>query len=142
PSSPVLLRVKEVLPISPSLRRITLAGPGMEHFPHHCPAAHIKVFLPRPHQEVPTLPELGPNGPIWPPAEVKPIVRTFSVRAFRPNQKELDIEFTCHGTIGPASRFALSAQVGDAIGISYPGGPDPMIVPADVYHMAADTSAL
>lgn len=48
------------------------------------------------------------------------------MRAIRPELKELDIEFAVHEDAGPAINFALNAKVGDYIGITNPGGPDPI----------------
>ena len=51
------------------------------------------------------------------------------MRAIRPELKELDIEFAVHEDAGPAINFALNAKVGDYIGITNPGGPDPLLAP-------------
>lgn len=141
-SPPCLLQVKRAVQISPGLLRITMTGDGLDSFPAFCPAAHVKLFLPRPGQNRPALPTLGPDGPIWPVAEPKPIVRTYSVRNFRHAAREIDVEFAIHGVEGPATRFARRAAPGDYIGMSYPGGPDPMIPPASCYYFAGDMSAL
>jgi NADPH-dependent ferric siderophore reductase len=142
PSAPRLVRVTRVAPVTPGLIAVTLTGEGLADFPTYCPAAHVKLFLPREGQTRPALPSLGPNGPVWPDGEPKPIVRTYSVRSFRPEASEIDIEFAVHGVEGPATRFARTARPGDYVGLSHPGGPDPMIPAASRYLFAGDTSAL
>jgi NADPH-dependent ferric siderophore reductase len=142
PSAPRLLRVKRVATVTPGVIAVTLTGDGLDGFPSFCPAAHVKLFLPRAGQTRPALPSLGSNGPVWPEGEEKPIVRTYSVRSFRPEACEIDIEFAVHGVEGPATRFARTAQPGDYVGLSHPGGPDPMIPAASRYLFAGDTSAL
>lgn len=142
PTAPKLVRVKSKNEITPGLVSVTLTGEDLATFPEYCPAAHVKLFLANEGEERPNLPQLGPDGPIWPKESKKPIVRTYSVRGFRPALKELDIEFAVHGVDGPASRFAKTAVPGDYVGISYPGGPDPMIPPALSYVLAGDMSAL
>jgi len=137
-----LLRVARVASVTPGLVSVTLAGDELASFPEHCPAAHVKLFLPRAGQPRPALPTLGPDGPVWPANAEKPIVRTYSVRSFRPQAREIDIEFAVHGVDGPATAFAKGAQPGDYVGLSYPGGPDPMIPPARCYVLAGDMSAL
>lgn len=142
PSAPSLLQVKRIHETSPGLRAITFTGEGLKKFPAYCPAAHVKLFLPRDGQEHPTLPTLGPSGPVWPSGELKPIIRTYSVRGFRPDALEIDIEFAIHGVEGPATKFARQAKPGDSIGVSYPGGPDPMFPAASRFVLAGDTAAL
>ena len=141
PSAPKLLEVKRVTEVTPGLVSVTLTGNDLSSFPVHCPAAHVKLFLPLTGQAKPALPTLGPDGPVWPKNEAKPIVRTYSVRQFRPDSLELDIEFAVHGVEGPATAFARAAEPGHFVGVSYPGGPDPMIPPAELYVLAGDMSA-
>ncbi len=62
-------------------------------------------------------------------------MRTFTIRAFRREALELDIDFALHGDGGPASRFANEVKPGDLLAISGPGGPDPMLQPASHYYM-------
>lgn len=69
---------------------------------------------------------------------MRPIVRTYSIRAVRPEQAEVDIEFAIHDHQGPAVDFARQAKAGDKIGISNPGGPKPMLPQADFYSLAGD----
>lgn len=143
PTPPRLLEVVRTTTVTPRIRRISLGGEQIAGFPTGCHAMHLKVFLPRQGQVVPELPTLGPKGPVWPPADRRPVTRTYSVRAFREHEGELDIEFVLHGDEGPASRWAAKAAPGNKIGIAGPGGSDPMLDPdADWYWFAGDLSAL
>ncbi|MDC0682119.1 siderophore-interacting protein [Sorangium sp. wiwo2] len=139
---PRLLEVLRTTAISPRMRRITLGGEAIAGFPARCGGAHIKVFFPRGDQAAPELPTLGPDGPVWPPTPRRPITRTYSVRRYDAQAGELDVDFVLHGDDGPASRWAHRARPGDRIGIAGPGGPDPMLGPADWYLLAGDLSAL
>src|SRR5688572_23146987 len=105
PMAPTLAQVVRVQTIVPSLKSITFSSERFEAFPAECPAAHIKLFVPRDTEEL-VLPKLGPDGPIWPEGTAKPMVRTFSIRDFRPAKRELDIGFAIHSAGGPATRFA------------------------------------
>jgi len=139
---PRLLQVANKKPVGMGLTRITLSGPELTGFPVESNGAHIKVFLPQPHQKIPRLPELTDTGIKWPSAEDKPITRTYSVRAFRPLKNELDIDFVNHSSDSPASGWAVNAKKGDFLGIAGPGGPKPLIAPSQWYLFAGDLSAL
>lgn len=127
--------------ISPQLRRITFTAPEIAHFPAQSAAAHIKVFLPRSGQTMPSLPQLTDNGVVWPEPERKPIVRTYSVRECRPMQQEIDIEFVLHGEDSPAASFAKNVDIGQCIGISQPS---PCSLPLDKgsYYFVGDCTAI
>jgi NADPH-dependent ferric siderophore reductase len=139
---PRSLQVRRAELVTPHMRRITLAGDDMAGFPAGSDGAHIKVFLPRPGQDRPVLPKLGPKGPVWPPPEQRPITRTYTVRRFDATAGELDIDFVLHDDAGPASGWAARAKPGDFIGIAGPGGPDRAVMDADWHLLAGDLSAL
>jgi NADPH-dependent ferric siderophore reductase len=140
--APYLIEVTRVCDITPHLRRITFSAPDLRFYPAETAAAHIKVFLPRDGQTQPDLPTLSENGPVWAADALRPIVRTYTIRAIRPQQAEVDIEFALHEHNGPAVNFARQAKPGDKIGISNPGGPKPMLPAADFYCLAGDPSSL
>ncbi|MFC0269555.1 siderophore-interacting protein [Kushneria aurantia] len=139
---PMLLEVKRRDTVSPHMIRIVLGGEALAGFPADRGGAHIKVFLPREHQSVPSLPQLTEQGVVWPDPDDKPITRTYSVRHFDVERCELHVDFVAHGDEGPASRWALNARPGDFIGISGPGGPDPLLPAADWSLIAGDMTAL
>lgn len=153
---PRLLQVVRTALITPHLQRITLSGENLRGFPLHSHAMHIKVFVPRAHQLQPQLPQLTAQGIVWPAAHERPITRTYSVRQYRADVNELDIEFVMHPTSthkipgthktdshsSPAASWASSAKPGDWIGIAGPGGPDPLLAPAAWQLLAGDLTAL
>ncbi|CNF83366.1 iron-chelator utilization protein [Yersinia enterocolitica] len=142
PTPPRLVQVKKVVDTSPHLRRVTFYSPTLHNYPTDCAGAHLKVFLPLAHQTQPELPVLGEKGPQWPAAEVRPIVRTYSVRAIRAELCEIDIEFALHDHSGPAVNFARNAKSGDWIGITNPGGPETMLPAAEYSYLVGDPSSL
>lgn len=142
PVRPFLVSVKHVIDITPALRRICFTSPLLADYPDVSGGAHIKIMMPHGEQTVPVLPTLTDKGPRWLVPEDKPLIRTFSVRAFRRNACEIDIDFALHADSGPATRFAQQAQEGDVLAISGPGGPHPMLQPARHYYMAGDLTAL
>lgn len=142
PTPPRLVHVKKVVDISPHLRRITFASPTLHNYPPQCGGAHLKIFLPLAGQTQPELPVLGEKGPVWPAAQVRPIVRTYSVRAIRPELCEIDIEFAIHDHSGPAVNFARNARPGDWLGITNPGGPETLLPAATYRYLVGDPSSL
>lgn len=124
PNRPRLLSVKAVTQITPNLRRICFTGSELADYPYTCGGAHIKVMLAQPNQAD------------------KPIIRTYTLRAFRRESLELDIDFVLHGDSGPASAFAGQAKPGDKAILSAPGGPNPMLPAADHYCLVGDLTAL
>lgn len=140
--APYLIEVARLRDITPHLRRITFSAPDLRYYPAEAAAAHIKVFLPLADQTQPDLPTLTENGPVWAADAVRPLVRTYSIRAVRPQLGEIDIEFALHDHSGPAVNFARQAKPGDKIGISNPGGPKPMLPEAEFYCLAGDPSSL
>ncbi|WP_435105184.1 siderophore-interacting protein [Arhodomonas sp. AD133] len=139
---PRLLEVQWVHRVSPNVLRVGLGGPDLAGFPANRNGAHIKIFLPRDGQAEPVLPRLGPDGPVWPPRDQRPVTRTYSVRRLDPATGLMEVDFVLHGDQGPASAWALRAAPGQRIGVAGPGGPEPMIGSADWYLLAGDITAL
>lgn len=77
----------------------------------------IKLLLPLPGQREPYLPEheYTYRAVRALPEQIRPSLRTYTVRAFRPQLGELDVEFVLHGADGPGAGFARRAQPGDQV---------------------------
>ena len=138
---PQLVEVVSVSRITPRLVSVRLQGGDLSRFSQAAPTSHIKVFLPAPGQDAPTLPTVTPEGRVWPEGAPRPTLRTYTPRAYDPETGTLEVQFVLHGE-GPASGWAERARTGDTIAIGGPGGrfaPDP-----DARHwwIAGDESAL
>ncbi|NHB87212.1 siderophore-interacting protein [Photorhabdus tasmaniensis] len=142
PAPPRLVQVKKIFDVTPNMRSITFESENLDSYPTECEGGLVKIFLPLPGQIKPILPTLSPEGPIWPTKELRPVTRAYTVRALRSEQKEIDIEFALHDHGGPAVEFAHRAKIGDWIGITNPGGPDPLLPKVSNYYMAGDPSSL
>ena len=147
----VALKQRTVL--SPSLTRMVFAAPDVANMKTDGPDQRIKVFFPLPGQDAPQVPQ----GDDWYaryralPEGERPPMRTYTIRALRPETGEVDIDFVLHGETGPASRWATHARVGDRIGLL---APDAQVAdssqgfewkpPADVQRvlLVADDTAL
>lgn len=128
--------------LSPSLLRITFSGEPLTGFPADRGGAHIKLFFPQSHQTEPVLPTRTEAGVQWPCNDQRPIARTYSVRAYRPDVNELDVDFVDHGDNGPASAWARQSLPGQRLGLAGPGPQWPLLAPADHAILVADLSAL
>ncbi len=105
--------------LSPHLVRITLAGDQLRDFCDDGPDQRFKLLLPRDGQEAPVLPDPDNWYDAWRAMDenVRPIMRTYTVRSARPEQAELDIDVVLHDPAGPACRWAATAKPGDRVGV-------------------------
>jgi len=111
------VQVSRVERLAPHFTSVTFAGDDLEGFGTAGLDQRVKVVLP--------LPEIGfaafPEGDDWYgawrelPAELRNPFRTYTVRAVRPERREVDIVFVGHGDGGPASAWAAQAAPGDEI---------------------------
>lgn len=142
PPCAYLVRVIEIIDLSPNLRRLVLYSPELAQYPHQYNGAHLKIFLAPSGQNKPQLPQFLNHGFSWEDPDNKPIVRTYTLRDYDAQQCTVTIDFVKHGDNGPASAFAEQAQLNDLLGISSPGGPFPMVKSALRYLFVADITAL
>lgn len=118
------LRVSAVRDLSPSFRRITFRGPQLHRMAQDGPDQRVKLVLPHAATGFSTFPvDTDDWYPAWQtvPLNDRNPIRTFTIRAVRPEDCELDVDFAVHGDNGPASAYAVAAQPGDPI---YIVGPD------------------
>lgn len=139
---PRVLTTLHSVAVTPYLQRVTFKG-FTDDLPINRHGAHIKVFIPKAHQNGLHMPRLSGEGTIvWPPIDLKPWVRTYTLRSLDKEKNTLVIEFTRHHHGGPAAEWAMKAQAGDTIGFAGPGGPDPIIRTSGFYLIAGDLSAI
>ncbi|MDH2425959.1 siderophore-interacting protein [Sphaerisporangium sp. TRM90804] len=152
-----LITVTAVRRLTPRMARVTFGGDAFAATIGGEPDQQVKLYFPRPGQTVPVLPEPGPDGDLmrWYaaynaiPADERPWMRSFTVRAHHPGERTVDIDFVLHGDAGPASRWAGSATPGDTLGVFGPSAyfarPEPLsgsIAAADWVLLAGDAAAL
>lgn len=102
---------------SPSFARITFTGTDLAAFADNGSDQRFKLVLP--------LPDSGlvhfPRGEDWYsqwralPDDQRNPIRTYTVLAARPENAELDVDLVLHGDVGPASRWASAAEIGDRL---------------------------
>ncbi|WP_380173244.1 siderophore-interacting protein [Kineococcus sp. DHX-1] len=128
------VRVAAVERLGTSFVRLTMTSPDLARFGAAGYDQRFKVLLfPRPFEDY-GVPE-GDWYTWWRelPDEVRPVMRTYTVRAFRPAtaaaDAEIDVDFVLHGIddgaghAGPASRWAAGAAVGDEVVLVGPDAP-------------------
>ena len=145
-------RVVGLRRLGPSMVRITFGGEQLATFAGGGRDQSLSLFLPHPGQPAPVVPIHA--GPHWFPhwraidPEVRAVMRSYTVRAQRPDRAEVDIDFVLHGDSGPASRWAGQARPGDPVVMLGPAVADNRSVgfrpppDTDWVLMAADETAL
>ncbi|MEM7291605.1 MAG: siderophore-interacting protein [Pseudomonadota bacterium] len=136
--SPRLLTVKRASRITPNMIRVTFSGPELVDFPTGREGGNCKIMLPQEGQDRASFAQQLNDGP-------KPVTRTYTVRHFRADRLELDVDFVAHGNdghAGPACEWAENASEGSFCGFAGPSQPKMTEFYADWYLLAADMSAL
>ena len=119
--------------MGPHMRRIILRGEELSDFPLGYESAHFKAVFPRLGQSKPKL-GIFPGFKKW--------MRSYTVRAFNEQTKELTVDFAVNDHQGLATNWAKSAQVGDYLGVAGPGDAKYPNYHADWHLLMADLTAL
>lgn len=133
------LTVQSARYLTPNMVRVTLSGEDLEDLPTGIEGAHCKLGFPKAGQERADFEAAYENGR---PADKSYSVRTYTVRSFRQDRLEMDIDFVVHGDEGPATLWAQAAKPGDFLAFMGPGPIKLKDYYADWYLVAADMSAL
>ncbi|MBN9140996.1 MAG: siderophore-interacting protein [Micrococcales bacterium] len=118
-----LLEVVRTEQVSPHMVRVTVAGEDLAAYPDHGFDQWFRLFLPRPAHDdaLGRLPKkvdvLGTLKFMGMAQDTRPVMRCYTVRELRREQKELDIDFVVHGDAGVAAPWARSAQPGERLAI-------------------------
>ncbi|MET0933571.1 MAG: siderophore-interacting protein [Mycetocola sp.] len=126
---PFQVTVARVQPLTPHFIRVTFTGDDLDVFGVDRLDQRLKIVFPGETG----MSDFGAGNPetiadgSWyarwrslPDAERNPF-RTYTVRAVRPQQREVDVDMVAHGDGGPASRWLTTAQPGQEVVII---GPD------------------
>ena len=125
-----LLTVKENCLLTPNTRRITLTCEQVEDFPQQIASMHLKLLF-TPEGKALTVLD-----------EAKFIKRTYTIRAYRPKTREIDIDFMVHADGGPASNWANQTARGDKIAIIGLGSKKLFFPDADWFYFIGDLTGL
>lgn len=121
-STPFYTEVTAVNRLSPHFVRVSFGGAAMMGFAHAGYDHWFRLFLPRPGEDKPSLPQFDDDAGLrtWynsTPESERPIIRNYTVRRFCRDTQRLDVDFVVHGDTGPASIWAQGVAVGDIVGI-------------------------
>lgn len=116
------LTVVKTQQISPNMLRVTLAGNALKDFPEGLEGGYVKVLL-----------------------KEEKLKRSYTIRAFRAEALELDLDFVLHGDndeAGPASDWAANVSIGENIKITGPGSVKRITTSENWYFIIGDMTAL
>ncbi|MEU6367770.1 siderophore-interacting protein [Streptomyces sp. NPDC046931] len=128
--------------LTPHMQRVVLGGEGLAEFATGgCTDHYVKLVFPA---DGVTYPEPFDMQRIREefPREQWPVTRTYTVRAWDPEHRELTLDFVIHGDEGLAGPWALRVQPGETVRFMGPGGAYAPDTGADWHLLAGDESAL
>lgn len=108
------VEVRATRRLSPTFLRVTFTGDGLDRFADNGYDQRIKFVLPLAEHGLRHL----PTGDDWYaewcalPDHHRNPMRTYTVRAVRPELNEVDVDMALHGATGPASTWAETAGPG------------------------------
>ncbi|MEU9184645.1 siderophore-interacting protein [Streptomyces sp. NPDC048484] len=135
-------RVVSTERLTPHMQRVVVGGEGLADFTVGTSTDHYVKLL------------FGAEGVTYPepfdmarireefPREQWPVTRTYTVRAWNPEQRELTLDFVIHGDEGLAGPWAARVQAGELVRFLGPGGAYAPDTEADWHLLAGDESAL
>ncbi|WP_433506454.1 siderophore-interacting protein [Pseudonocardia halophobica] len=127
--------------LSPHLARVTLGGGGLDRFRYLGFDQWFRLFIPVPGGTLEGLPgrltALSYAKYLTLPKATRPVLRAYTVRAYRPvgpEGPEIDVDVVLHGTdgaaAGPGMRWAETCSPGDPVALLDEGvgfNPDPAL---------------
>jgi len=128
--------------LTPRMIRVVLGGAGLAEFSAGEFTDHyVKLLFPRPDVAYPEPFDMERVRAEL-PREQWPTTRTYTVRAWDAEARELTIDFVHHGDTGLAGPWAANARPGDEILFNGPGGAYAPRAGAGWHLLAGDESAL
>ncbi len=111
------VRVARITELTPSFRRFTFVGDDLHEYGDPGFDQRIKVVFPTETLSLDAM----PTGPDWwtawreLPDEQRLPFRTYTTRAVRRADREVDVDMVAHDVLGPASAWIANARVGDEV---------------------------
>lgn len=132
------LHVRGLAEITPHMLRLTVGGPDLAGFHTYQADDHVRVLLPE--DGVVRVPTQNADLELdWPrPA---PLSRKYTVRAYRPDAQELDLDIVVHEG-GQVSTWAQGLTGGDDVVLAGPPGAKAFAHTYSHYVLAVDPTAL
>lgn len=128
--------------LTPHMQRVVLGGDGLADFAADtCTDHYVKLLFGAPGVTYPEPFDVQRIREEF-PREQWPVTRTYTVRDWDSETRELTLDFVVHGDEGLAGPWALRAQPGDIVRFIGPGGAYAPDTSADWHLFAGDESAL
>jgi NADPH-dependent ferric siderophore reductase len=128
--------------LTPHMQRVVLGGDGLAEFGTGGYTDHyVKLLFPLEGVTYPEPFDLQRVREEY-PREQWPVTRTYTVRAWDAETRELTLDFVVHGDEGLAGPWAARAKPGDVLRFNGPGGAYAPDTSADWHLLAGDESAL
>ena len=113
--------VTAVIDLTPHMRRLTLSAPEFADYAPIGPDEYLGLMMPRDDGRGLRLPGDDADNiraaVAALPEEDRPDLRWYTLRAHRPDEQQIDVDFVVHGDEGPGTRFARRAAVGSRLGV-------------------------
>ncbi|MDQ0963005.1 NADPH-dependent ferric siderophore reductase [Streptomyces sp. B4I13] len=142
PRKPHSAQVVRTERLTPHMQRVVLGGEGLAEFSTgDCTDHYVKLLF-------------GPEGVSYPepfdleriraefPRDQWPVTRTYTVRHWDAEHRELTLDFVIHSDEGLAGPWAARVQPGETVRFLGPGGAYAPDTSADWHLLAGDESAL
>ena len=141
---PFAAEVARLTRLSPSFLRVTFTGPSFDDLAPNGWDQRIKVLLPTAGHGLRDCPRGDDWYAEWRalPEERRNPMRTYTVRATRPEARKIDVDFVLHGATGPASAWAEQARAGDDVVLIGPNARFPGPTGGFEWHPPATASCL
>lgn len=139
----IFAEVSAVRRLTPTMARITFTSPEMNGFITDFPDQFATLIFPLEHQTVPQI----QRGFTWEeyfamPEDARPVARNYTVRAFRPERAEIDVDIVLHGDTGFGTRWAGRAKPGDQVAMWGPRVAFNPLPETDWFLLVADETGL
>lgn len=122
--------------ITPNMQRITLQGECLSSFSNNSAGNYIKLLFSKD----------GSTDISSVSQEQHPVMRTYTIRKYLPEENSIEIDFVRHSTqkddYSYAAKWAKQASLGDKISLLGPGEIKDLNQDADWFFMVADMTAM
>lgn len=136
-----VLTVNEKLFLTPHYIRVVLESDAMNIYADARVGDNNKIIVPETKGGTVELP-IFEKGRFVTPSGRRPLIRTYTMRSLDLENNLMAIDFVAHGEEGPASRWAINAEVGDELGVLMKVKSKPLYQLADWYVITGDHTAL
>ncbi|MFE7973392.1 siderophore-interacting protein [Streptomyces shenzhenensis] len=142
PRKPHSAQVVRTERLTPHMQRVVLGGAGLADFAADtCTDHYVKLLFPVGGATYPEPFDMERIRAEF-PREQWPVTRTYTVRGWDAEHRELTLDFVVHGDEGLAGPWALRVRPGETVWFMGPGGAYAPDARADWHLLAGDESAL